>query len=63
MYTKRIFSKEVAFELLKRGHDIVRTEPNHKYKFYKVFIFEKTDKLLEDITIINDKKKTPSKPL
>lgn len=54
MLTKRIFNKPTAYELINRGHDLVRTENSHKKKkqWMKVFVFEQTDKLLEDLTEI-----------
>lgn len=53
MLTKRIFNKPTAFELINRGHDLVRTEQSHKKKWMKVFVFQQTDKLLEDLTEIS----------
>lgn len=54
MLTKRIFNKTTAFQLVDKGHNIIRTENNHKKnrKWMKVFVFQKTDKFLADLTEI-----------
>ena len=61
MLTKRIFNKPTAYELINRGHDLVRTENNHKKKWMKVFVFQQTDELLEDLTDISLIKKENKK--
>lgn len=52
MITKRIFSRDTAFELVEKGHNILRTEDNHKKKYLKVFVFIESKKLLDDLTAI-----------
>lgn len=55
MITKKIFKKDIAIELIKRGHTILYTEPNLKKSWLLVFNFLETEELLRDMTEINNK--------
>ncbi|MFD6211199.1 hypothetical protein [Peribacillus sp. NPDC060253] len=49
-----IFTKWVADELQKRGHELFKTKPNNRLPRYKVFVFPNTpefEKDLLDITL------------
>lgn len=48
---KKIHSKKIAIELIRRGHDFVSCEPHHT-KTLTVFLFEKTEKLERDLNEI-----------
>ena len=51
--TYKIFNKKVAYELISRGHNLVAMEKNYKNKWLNVYIFQTTNKLLDDLTSIN----------
>jgi len=55
MKIKKIFSKKIAMELVVKGHELLHTEQNFKYKNLSVFVFEETSKLLTDLTEITSK--------
>jgi hypothetical protein len=44
----RVFTKRIAIELRKLGYRIVYTEPNYNKPQFDVYVFKKTEKLLED---------------
>lgn len=50
--TYKIFNKKVAYELISRGHNLVAMEKNYKNKWLNVYIFQTTNKLLDDLTSI-----------
>lgn len=56
MEVKKIFTKRIACELIKNGHELIRVEDNLKHKHLKVFVFEKTNDLLKDLTMLSNKK-------
>lgn len=51
MKIKKIHSKKIAIQLIRRGHDFVSCEP-HLTKKLTVFIFEETDQLKADLNEI-----------
>lgn len=55
MELKKIFSKRIASQLIAKGNDLLRTEPNVKKKGFVVFVFQDTDKLRKDLTEITRK--------
>lgn len=58
MTIKKIFSKRVFEELIiLRKHNFLNTQDNLKYKGLKVFVFEETEELLKDLTIISNRNK------
>lgn len=58
MIVKKIFSKRVFEELMAlKGHNFLNTQDNLKYKGLKVFVFEETDELLKDLTLISNRNK------
>lgn len=59
--TYKIFNKKVAYELISRGHNLVAMEKNYKNKWLNVYIFQTTDKLLEDLTSITKERKNSRK--
>lgn len=52
---KKIFSKKVAYELIQKGFNIVDMETNLKHKWLKVFVFEESQELLQELTKISKK--------
>lgn len=54
---KKIFSKKVAYALLKKEHDLLGMEDNLKFPELKVFIFRETPALLRDLTELSNIKK------
>ncbi|MEW4230597.1 hypothetical protein [Priestia megaterium] len=54
---KDIFTKWVAEELLKRGHDLHKVTFNKKNRKYNVYVFVNTVELNEDIRLITSMKK------
>lgn len=50
MEIKKIFKREIALELITKGHKLIYTEPNRNKRDFSVFCFEETDELLEDLT-------------
>lgn len=59
--TYKIFNKKVAYELISRGHNLIAMEKNYKNKWLNVYIFQTTDKLLEDLTSITKERKNSRK--
>lgn len=59
--TYKIFNKKVAYELISRGHNLVAMEKNYKKKWLNVYVFQTTDKLLEDLTAITKERKNSRK--
>lgn len=57
MNEKKIYSKWVAVELRQLGHKIVRTEVNSHKPELDVWIFESSQKLLDDLTQITQNRK------
>lgn len=53
METKIIYSPSMARQLLHKGNQIVDIKPNKQNKRETIFVFECTDKLLEDLTSIS----------
>lgn len=53
MEIKKIFKKSMAINLIRMGNELKNTEPNLKNPKFTVFIFNKTRKLLKDITQLN----------
>jgi len=53
---KKIFSLKVAIELRELGHIQMFEQDNTERQGFKVFCFVKTDKLLQDLTIITSRK-------
>lgn len=54
MNIKKIYSKRIMSELIKRGHSIIWTEENKKFKWLRVFVFEDTDEFKRDYLNINN---------
>lgn len=52
MNTKVIYSPSIARQLLHKGNQIIDIKPNKQNKRETIFVFECTDKLLEDLTSI-----------
>lgn len=52
MSTKVIYSPSMARQLLHKGNIIIDIKPNKINKRETIFVFECTDKLLEDLTSI-----------
>ena len=50
--TYKIFNKKVAYGLISKGHNLIAMEKNYKNKWLNVYIFQTTNKLLEDLTAI-----------
>lgn len=50
MDIKKIFSLKVANHLIKMGNEIIDYEINLQNPKFKIFIFKKTDKLINDLT-------------
>lgn len=50
--TKRIFSRKVALELIKRGFMLERTEPNKNIPGLVTYLFLETPEFLETLTNI-----------
>lgn len=50
--TYKIFNKKVAYKLISRGHNLLSMEKNYKKKWLNVYVFQTTDKFLEDLTSI-----------
>lgn len=48
MEIKKVFSRNMAIQLLNMGNKILYTEENYKNKNFKVFCFVNTDKLNKD---------------
>lgn len=57
MKIKKIFSKQIAIQLMVGGFNLVFTEENRLKKWLTVFCFEETPELLEELTNINNKSK------
>lgn len=53
---KKIFSKKVAYALIRKEHDLLSMEDNLKFPELKVFIFRETPALLRDLTEITKAK-------
>lgn len=52
MNTKVIYNPSIARQLLHKGNQIIDIKPNKENKMQTNFIFECTNKLLEDLTLI-----------
>lgn len=52
----RVLTKKIAYELIKRNHDLINMEDNYKFPQYKVFVFKRTPELLSDLEILKNKK-------
>lgn len=50
-----IHSKKIANELVRLGNDIIGTRDNYKNPRFTIFVFEKTDKLIADLTLLSKK--------
>ena len=61
MKVKKIFTKNVAFELISKGCNLLDMEPNYKIPKFKVYVFEDTPefrKYLNQITLHKSKEKS-----
>ena len=54
---KKIFSKSIAVKLIVLGNELLYTEPNRLKQNLSVFVFNETEELLEQLTIITNKSK------
>jgi len=54
---KKIFSKSIAVQLIVLGNELLYTEPNRLKQNLSVFVFNETEELLEQLTIITNKSK------
>lgn len=52
MLVKKIFTKKIALQLIKKGYDLIDMETNLKHKNLKVYVFKKTDSLMQELTNI-----------
>lgn len=53
MKVKKIYSKRIFEELMcLKKHKFLNTQDNLKYSWLKVFVFEETPELLNDLTIL-----------
>lgn len=59
--TYKIFNKKVAYQLISRGHNLITMEKNYKNKWMNVYIFQTTNKFLEDLTTITKERKNSRK--
>ena len=50
MKIKKIFKREIALELIQKGHKLMYTEPNRDIPTFVVFCFIETEELLSDLT-------------
>lgn len=50
MVNKNIFKLDLAVQLIRKGHDLKRTEQNKINPKKTVFIFTETEQLLRDLT-------------
>lgn len=55
MKIKKIFSREIALDLISKGFNMLYTEPNRQKNWLVVFCFEDTDALLAELTILTKK--------
>lgn len=53
MKAKRIFTKTVAEELIRRGHKIKRYETNKKNENLIIWVFEATPEFIEDLNSLS----------
>lgn len=53
MNVQKIFSKRVSIKLIAMGNNLISVEANKKMPKFYVFIFEKTEKLMKDLTTIS----------
>lgn len=53
MKYKIIYNPSIARQLLKKGNCLIDIKPNKLNKKETIFIFECTNKLLEDLTFIS----------
>jgi hypothetical protein len=54
MKTKRIFSKSLSMQLISKGHELIKVEPNNKIEGFLVYSFVLSDQLINDIWSINN---------
>lgn len=52
MKTKLIFNSFLAKQLLACGHNIVDLQKDHKRKNGVIFVFEETEKFIEDLKML-----------
>ena len=52
MNIKKIFTKKVAMRLINKGFDLIDMETNLKHKNLKVYVFKRTDELMQELTNI-----------
>lgn len=57
MKVKKIFTRQVAYQLIEKGFDLIDMEDNLKHKNLKVFIFEETNSLMQELTKITESNK------
>lgn len=55
MQTKRIFKKSLAQKLSDRGNKLIKIEKNKYNPNYKVYIFESTFQLIEDVFTLTNR--------
>lgn len=53
MKCKTIFNPSIARQLLKKGNEIKDIKPNKQNKKETIFVFECTEKLLDDLSSIS----------
>jgi hypothetical protein len=49
----KIFKRDIALSLISKGNRLIYTESNRKKNWLRVFCFEDTSKLHEDLTNYN----------
>lgn len=55
MTIKRIFSLPVANELISKGHNVVKIKLDKFNPAKQIFVFERTESLIQDLIIISEK--------
>lgn len=53
MHIFKVFKRQLAFELITLGNNMIYTEPNHNKRNFVVFCFEDNKKFREDLNEIN----------
>ncbi|MGL5750371.1 MAG: hypothetical protein ACRCXT_07585 [Paraclostridium sp.] len=53
--TKAVFNMSRSNDLIRMGNNLIRIERSNKNKYINVYIFERTDKLLKDISTLATK--------
>lgn len=55
MKVKKIFTKKVAYDLISKNYNLIGMEDNLKKPWLKVFLFEETGELLQELDLISNK--------